>query len=116
MSVLFMELSNKEANMAAIKHIAGEEVFVEEAVDGLTRDQLERQDYVDNAIYDLVCQLNVRESKIVNRRPKWDMEFISWIRIEIYRYIHTYNPDHTEMEFYPYMENEDEETMESNCA
>ena len=58
-----------------IKHIDGQEVFVE--VKDLTEEQIDRQDYVDNAIYDLVCQLNVRESQIVNRRPKWDIEGIS---------------------------------------
>jgi len=97
-----------------IKHIDGQEVFVE--VKDLTEEQIDRQDYVDNAIYDLVCQLNVRESQIVNRRPKWDIEGISWIRAEVFRYISIYNPDHTEQEFYPYMENDDEETVESDCA
>ena len=100
--------------MAAIKHIAGEEVFVNEAVDGLTAEQIGRQDYVDNAIYDLVCQLNVRESQIVNRSPKWDQFFIARIREEVYEYIKCYNESHTEHEFYPYMENDDEEGASDN--
>ena len=97
-----------------IKHIDGQEVFVE--VKDLTEEQIDRKDYVDNAIYDLVCQLNVRESQIVNRRPKLDQFFIARIRDEVYEYIKCYNESHTEQEFYPYMENDDEETVESDCA
>lgn len=95
--------------MAAIKHIDGQEVYVAEEVGGLTAEQIARQDLVDNAIYLLVRELNMRDSRIVNPRIPWDIEFIAWIRAEVFRYISTYNHDHTEMEFYPYIKEDDDE-------
>lgn len=41
----------------------------------LTEKQIERQDFVDNSIFDLIQELNISSKKI-----DWDIEFISAIR------------------------------------
>ncbi len=41
----------------------------------LTDKQLQRQDFVDNAVFDLIQQVNPTKKKI-----KWNIEFIAYVR------------------------------------
>jgi hypothetical protein len=61
----------------------------------LTRDQLERQDFVDNAIQELLQLLNPTETPI-----PWDIESISRVRDEIQRCVVS-KTGCTEQQFYP---------------
>jgi hypothetical protein len=63
---------------------------------GFTEDQIKRQDFVDNQIYDLVKRLNPSRSEI-----KWDIEMIGDIRDTIQHWlVDQYKIVH-ELEFYP---------------
>lgn len=61
--------------------------------------QIERQDFVDNAIFDLIQYLNPSDNMI-----SWDIEMIGEIRdILINWYVHKRGTT-SEQEFYPYLE------------
>lgn len=63
----------------------------------LTSQQLERQDFVDNAIFDLVNELIPS-----NNEMKWDIEVIGEIRDAIQSQL-VEKGACTEQEFYPYI-------------
>jgi len=65
---------------------------------GLTKKQIERQDFVDNAIFDLLETLNPTDKKL-----DWDIEMISAIRDMISSYFDDIKIC-KEQEFYPYIE------------
>ena len=65
----------------------------------LTDTQLERQDFIDNGIWEMV-------QKLADTELPWDIQAISDIRELVYDIIHS----HTGIdcnEFYPYMEEDD---------
>jgi hypothetical protein len=68
------------------------------------QEKIDRQDFVDNKILDLVLDLSPDRSKI-----HWDIECITDIRNETYRYIQRYIKDFKEEDFYPYIDDEDTE-------
>lgn len=63
----------------------------------LTKKQIERQDFVDNAINNLIQNL-----EISNRVTDWDIELIGNIRDVIQTYF-TESNIYREEEFYPYI-------------
>lgn len=65
----------------------------------LTNAQIDRQDMVDNAIYDLICDLNPARS---GEKIKWDIEVIGRIRDALSDCYVSLGLC-TEMEFYPYI-------------
>ena len=64
----------------------------------LTKKQIEREDFVDNAIFDLLETLNP-----TNQKLDWDIEMISAIRDMISDYFVDIEIC-TEQDFYPYIE------------
>jgi hypothetical protein len=64
----------------------------------LTDKQIERQDLVDNAIFDLLKTLNPTK-----KRLKWDIEVIGSVRDIISDYFET-SGICKEQKFYPYIE------------
>jgi hypothetical protein len=76
----------------------------------LTDKEIERQDVVDDEIYDLICNLFPFESL---RHIEWDIEEIGEIRdilINIYESVSmAWGLEWNEKEFYPYIEWDDEE-------
>jgi len=63
----------------------------------LSKKQIERQDFVDNFIFELLCTLNPSEKYF-----DWDIEMIADIRDEIqYHLINKTNC--SEKDFYPYI-------------
>ncbi|MCL2327109.1 MAG: hypothetical protein FWC39_01210 [Bacteroidetes bacterium] len=64
----------------------------------LTKKQIERQDFVDNAIFDLLETLNPTKKQL-----DWDIEMISAIRDMISDYFDDIEIC-KEQEFYPYIE------------
>jgi len=67
--------------------------------DELTKSQLQRQDFVDNEIYELINRLNPSQEKI-----EWDIEMISAARDVIGRWLTDKLAVTDEMSFYPYLE------------
>jgi len=65
----------------------------------LSDKQIERQDFVDNSIYELICQLNPNQYKI-----EWDIEHIAEIREIIRRHIVDDLRMCEENEFYPFID------------
>lgn len=65
----------------------------------LTDKQLERQDFVDNSIFELVQLLNPKAQQII-----WDIEMIGQVRdaIETWLVVHLRSTDR--MSFYPYVQ------------
>ncbi len=61
-----------------------------------TEDQIKRQDFVDNEIYDLVKQLNPS-----NKEIEWDIEMIGDIRDTIQHWLVDQYKIVDELEFYP---------------
>lgn len=61
-----------------------------------TEDQLKRQDFVDNQIYDLVKRLNPSAREI-----EWDIEMIGDIRDTIQHWLVDRYEVVDELEFYP---------------
>ena len=61
-----------------------------------TEEQLKRQDFVDNQIYDLVKRLNPSRSEI-----EWDIEMIGEIRDTIQHWLVERYKIVDEFEFYP---------------
>ena len=64
----------------------------------LTAQQIERQDFVDNAIFELINELILSEKEM-----EWDIEAIGEIRDTIQSKLVEKNFC-TEQEFYPYIE------------
>jgi hypothetical protein len=64
----------------------------------LTKQQIERQDFVDNSIFELIQKINPTD-KIFG----WDIEMISNVRDTI-RYFIINKTNCTEQEFYPFIE------------
>lgn len=64
----------------------------------LTEQQIERQDFVDNAIFDLISELIPSDKKI-----EWDIEAIGAVRDAIQLQL-VERGFCTEQEFYPYIE------------
>jgi DNA polymerase sigma len=62
----------------------------------LSDDQIKRQDFVDNQIYDLVKRLNPSRSEI-----EWDIEMIGDIRDTIQHWLVDKYKVVDELEFYP---------------
>ncbi len=62
----------------------------------LTKDQIKRQDFVDNGIYNLVERLNPSRSEI-----EWDIEMIGDIRDTIQHWLVDRYKIVDELEFYP---------------
>ncbi len=67
----------------------------------LTKKQIDRQDYVDNAIYHLVCDLNPS-----SRNIDWNIEMIGDIRDMVEVWLARELELCSDMEFYPYLQNE----------
>lgn len=64
----------------------------------LTSQQIERQDFVDNAIFELINELNPSEKEL-----EWDIEIIGEIRDAIQSQL-VEKGFCTEQDFYPYIE------------
>ena len=62
----------------------------------LTEDQIKRQDFVDNQIYDLVTRLNSSTREI-----EWNIEMIGDIRDTIQHWLVDHYKIADELEFYP---------------
>ena len=65
----------------------------------LTEQQIERQDFVDNSIFDLIKSINPTDKKI-----NWDIEMIGEIRDVLKEWLVDRLNLATEQEFYPYLE------------
>lgn len=65
----------------------------------LTDDQIQRQDFVDNAIYELLRKTNPSEQEI-----KWNIEAIGEIRDVIQLWLVERLAITNEMTFYPYID------------
>lgn len=64
----------------------------------LTREDIERQDFVDNQIYDLINSLIHSENRI-----EWNIEMIGNIREIVRREVVENRNIMSEMEFYPFV-------------
>ena len=65
----------------------------------LTRKQIERQDFVDNAVYQLIQKVNPTDIFI-----EWDIEVIGEIRDVIKEWIVERMKITDEQKFYPYLD------------
>jgi hypothetical protein len=65
----------------------------------LTGKEIERQDFVDNSIYQLILSLNPTNEKI-----DWNIEIIGQVREQIGQWFEQNNIC-TQSQFYPYLEN-----------
>jgi hypothetical protein len=65
----------------------------------LTNKQIQRQDFVDNAIFDLIQSLNTTDKAI-----NWDIEMIGEIRDVIAEWMIERLNITDEQNFYPYLE------------
>jgi hypothetical protein len=65
----------------------------------LTQEEIKRQDYVDNAIYQLIREINPADKEI-----KWDIEMIGDIRDVIAEWMIERLKITDEQNFYPYSE------------
>ena len=65
----------------------------------LTEDQIKRQDFLDNAIYQLIQSINPSDKKI-----DWDIEMISEVRDIIREWLVERMKIANEQDFYPYLE------------
>lgn len=63
----------------------------------LTAQQIERQDFVDNAIFELINDLIPSDKEM-----EWDIDVIGWIRDALQSQLVSKNFC-TEQEFYPYI-------------
>ena len=66
---------------------------------GLTQQQIERQDFVDNAIFSLIRSVNPS-----NKEIEWNIEMIGEIRDVVKEWLVDKLSLTTEQEFYPYIE------------
>lgn len=64
----------------------------------LSQQQLARQDYVDNSIYNLITQLNSSTQEFA-----WNIEMIADIRERVRYWLVEYYHYSDEMTFYPYL-------------
>jgi len=64
----------------------------------LTKEQTNRQDIVDNACHNLICELSN------GSYVEWDMEYISEVRDAVQGVLVDKLHIMSEMEFYPYIE------------
>jgi hypothetical protein len=71
-----------------------EEEYIE-----LTKKQIERQDFVDNEIFELLQTLNPTDNTL-----DWDIEMIGNIREIVRHWFEAKFKDFDEQEFYPYIE------------
>jgi hypothetical protein len=62
---------------------------------GLTKKQIERQDFVDNSIFELLCTLNP-----TNNSLQWDIEIIAEIRENIRLYFEKNINGFSEQKYY----------------
>ena len=67
----------------------------------LTKKELERQDFVDNSIFELIAKLNPTNTELT-----WDIEMIGEIRDDILKWLELKINTLKEYDFYPYLENE----------
>jgi hypothetical protein len=65
---------------------------------GLSKKQIERQDFVDNSVFKLMQELNPTDKPF-----DWDIEMIAAIRENIQDYIIS-KTNCSERDFYPYIE------------
>ena len=65
----------------------------------LTEEQIKRQDYVDNAIYQLVREINPVDKEIA-----WDIEMIGEVRDVVREWMVERLKITDEQNFYPYLE------------
>ncbi len=65
----------------------------------LTNNQIRRQDIVDNAIYQLIQNINPTDKNI-----QWDIEFIGDVREIIRKWFVNKMKITNEQKFYPYIE------------
>jgi hypothetical protein len=68
----------------------------------LTKTEIERQDFVDNSIFDLIKILNPTEKEI-----QWNIEIIGEIRDVIFDWLVDNLYFCAEKEFYPYIEHKE---------
>ena len=68
--------------------------------ENLTNEQIEQQDFVDNAIFNMLCELAPRGE------VKWDIEVIGDVRDIVSDYFLEKGVIKSEKEFYPYFDNE----------
>ena len=66
---------------------------------GLTQQQVERQDFIDNTIFDLILSINPTDKEI-----NWDIEMIGEVRDVLKEWLVDKLNLTTEQEFYPYLE------------
>ena len=67
----------------------------------LNDNQIKRQDFVDNAIFELVCNINPSQQEI-----EWNIELIGGIRDMIFHFLVERLAIIDEMTFYPYMDDD----------
>ncbi len=65
----------------------------------LSEEQIERQDYVDNVVYELIKQVNPTSKQV-----EWDIELIGKIRDKIREYFVKNHIIADEQKFYPFLE------------
>jgi DNA polymerase sigma len=65
----------------------------------LTEKQIERQDFIDNSIFELLQRLNPSKNEL-----RWDIEIISKIREMIRLYFTKNLDDFSEQEYYPFLD------------
>jgi len=65
----------------------------------ITKHQIERQDFIDNTIFDLIKSINPTDKKI-----NWDIEMIGEIRDVLKEWLVDKLNLTTEQEFYPYIQ------------
>jgi hypothetical protein len=64
----------------------------------LTDEQIKRQDFVDNAVFDLICKINPADKNL-----KWNIEMIGEIRDDIRYWLVERLKVCEEITFYPYI-------------
>jgi len=86
------------------------EEFVENAIisdsESLTDAQIERQDFVDGQIFEMI-------ENVLGSNIDWDINPIAEIRDIIFRY-YVLNSDIDEMEFYPYIKMDEEDSLDTD--
>jgi hypothetical protein len=65
----------------------------------LTKKQIERQDFVDNSIFELLNNLNTTIQKL-----EWNIEIISEVREVVRLYFEKTFDGFSEQDYYPYMQ------------
>jgi len=64
----------------------------------LTDERIKRQDFVDNAVFDLICEINPADKNL-----EWNIEMIGEIRDDIRYWLVERLKVCEEMTFYPYI-------------